>query len=632
MIQIDTRMPAVGPLAARASERQLPIAQPPMRNPLQSSPSDHANTCLCERLNLRAGFVCVVQCLIAASTAAYVVADMPDSSSGVQIVDAVQPGNDAAAAVQQTTEVQPLSIEELEKRLRSADFNLRQQAMLMLWGDRQRYREWVEQAVNDDDPEVARRATWVLDRWKRGLLPQLPAHIREKLQASSGPETIEYLLNYGVFSGATVAIDEAIRSGQGQAMVERAKSALRRRFPYYVRIAQDKSELPVLIELIGRLRDDVSFALAHERLLKLVPPSINATPATAANSAPARTEVSRTTQIKLMAALGQLDAAQELAKQSDEPELLRVCQMLAGNWSELMQTQLDAAATEPSGSTDFYRHWMYVLMAAARIGDTETRDKALTLLKESRGEQRDRDQSDPVNRIRWQSLALHGEVEEAGEVLRRLRPQDAAEMLATAGRFEAAFETIDIPMAELDAARLRLLGDAVRGERNRMTNQEPNATAALEELLSFCRLLVTIGEDNWARQTLRDFNAALFSIDDDARSVTRVEMIQAVTRMNRDEWIVDFIVDDPETALSDRTKFFLAVKLDSEIETVDALLDALTKLDPARSYAERMRAVTQLLLGSDLIGCSRIRTLSLSITAWRLRRRRSKGSAVETCS
>ncbi len=121
-------------------------------------------------------------------------ADMPDSSSGVQIVDAVQPGNDAAAAVQQTTEVQPLSIEELEKRLRSADFNLRQQAMLMLWGDRQRYREWVEQAVNDDDLKShAAHCHWVLDRWKRGLLPQLPAHIREKLQASSGPETIEYL-------------------------------------------------------------------------------------------------------------------------------------------------------------------------------------------------------------------------------------------------------------------------------------------------------------------------------------------------------------------------------------------------------------------------------------------------------
>ncbi len=34
MIQIDTRMPAVAQLAARASERQLPIAQTSMRNPL----------------------------------------------------------------------------------------------------------------------------------------------------------------------------------------------------------------------------------------------------------------------------------------------------------------------------------------------------------------------------------------------------------------------------------------------------------------------------------------------------------------------------------------------------------------------------------------------------------------------
>ncbi len=53
--------------------------------------------------------------------------------------------------------------------------------------------------------------------------------------------------------------------------------------------------------------------------------------------------------------------------------------------------------------------------------------------------------------------------------------------------------------------------------------------------------------------------------------------------MSRDEWILDFIVEDEETMLSDRTKFFLAVKLDSEIETVDALLDALMKLDPSRN-------------------------------------------------
>ncbi len=377
--------------------------------------------------------------------------------------------------------------------------------MMQLWSNREQYRPWVEQAVNDSDPEVVRRATWILDRWKRGLLPQLPAHVMEKLQSSSGPDTVEYLLNFGVFSGATVAIDEATRSGRGQAMVERAKSALRRRFPFYVRIAQENSELPMLVELIGRLRDDVAFALAYERLTKLVPESIDQQDKIAADKS--GQSVAPANRIKLLAALGDLAAAIEVAQQSDEPELLRVCQMLGGQWAELMQTQMAAVATEPSGSMEFYRHWMYVLMGAARSGNAEMREKAIQLLKESRGEQRDSDRIDPINRIRWQSLALHGEVAAAGDLLKRLQPSDAAEMLASAGRFEEAFATIQVPLDQLDATRSRLVAEAIRSERNRITNQDSRSTPALTNLLSFCRLLVAVGDDETARRSIRELNS-----------------------------------------------------------------------------------------------------------------------------
>ncbi len=157
----------------------------------------------------------------------------------------------------------------------------------------------------------------------------------------------------------------------------------------------------MLVELIGRMRDDVAFALAYERLTKLVPESMDQRDNAAIENV--RKSVAVANRIKLLAALGDLPAAIELAQQSDEPELLRVCQMLSGQWTELMQTQMVAVATEPSGSMEFYRHWMYVLMGAARSGHTEMRDKAIQLLKESRGEQRDADRIDPINRVRWQS-------------------------------------------------------------------------------------------------------------------------------------------------------------------------------------------------------------------------------------
>ncbi len=112
------------------------------------------------------------------------VADMP---GGDKKSDMLQSQAESATKPSSANPQEAIPVEELERQLRSSDFKLRQQAMMQLWSNRERYRPWVEQAVNDNDPEVVRRATWILDRWKRGLLPQLPAHVMEKLQSSSGP-------------------------------------------------------------------------------------------------------------------------------------------------------------------------------------------------------------------------------------------------------------------------------------------------------------------------------------------------------------------------------------------------------------------------------------------------------------
>ncbi len=139
------------------------------------------------------------------------VADMP---GGDKKSDMLQSQAESATKPSSANPQEAIPVEELERQLRSSDFKLRQQAMMQLWSNRERYRPWVEQAVNDNDPEVVRRATWILDRWKRGLLPQLPAHVMEKLQSSSGPDTIEYLLNFGC------SAVQRLRSTKPRAVVE----------------------------------------------------------------------------------------------------------------------------------------------------------------------------------------------------------------------------------------------------------------------------------------------------------------------------------------------------------------------------------------------------------------------------
>lgn len=489
--------------------------------------------------------------------------------------------------------VDPLMSIELD--MRSENFDRRQQAMLRLWSDREAYRPWVEQAALDPDPEVARRANWILDRWRRGLLPDTPRDIAEQLQSSGSSDTIESLLNAGLFEGALVAIDEAINGAASPAILDRAKAALRRRFPFYVRVADQQDQLPQLVEVLDRLADDASMALTYQQLRRLVvEDGAYQLPSASSRWTTAQREK---LEVILHAANGDLDAATQRAEKANDAELLRVCRMLNGDWQVLAQEQFAAAGAQAPDSLEWNRHWMYVLIAASRCGETELRNQAVLHLSEPRGDDKELDPSDPINRIRWQSLAMHGELDAAIRILQPLQPNDAAEVLAQASLFPQAFEAIDVDWTRIDSQMSALVKDAVLGEQQEATDSRLSASAELARLLAVVRMLIATGRDDLALDALKSVvNSPSLGSPDNA-SATRIEIIRTIGRLNRNEWIGELLIGPSDTTLPGRTQFYLAMAFDSEIETVAALIEAFSRLRPTDSFADRVGDTVAMLDG-----------------------------------
>ncbi|MGV3483416.1 MAG: hypothetical protein ACO1RT_03235 [Planctomycetaceae bacterium] len=507
----------------------------------------------------------------------------------------VPPANADAPPLAEPVLNEDAALAAIEQDLRSQNFDRRQLAMMRLWSNRERYRSWVEKAATDADPEVARRAHWILDRWRRGLLPDTPPDIAEQLQAAASADTIESLLNAGLFDGALVAIDEAIGGGGGEAVLDRAKSALRKRFPFYVRAAYHEDQLVQLVEVLGRLADEAPMALAYQQLRKHVlrDDGYHLPPASVRWTSDQREKL----EVILLAANDDLPAAIDKAAKATDRDLLRVCRMLGGDWQALAHEQLAAANAQTPDSLEWYRHWMYALMAAARCEETDIRRQAVEQLSKPRGADKDLDQTDPINRVRWQALAMHGELQAAASILQPLQPNDAAELLAQATLYPQAFEAIDVDWTQIDSQLSSLVKEAVQGEQKESDANRVSSSPELSRLLTVVRMMIATGRDELALEALKSVvNHPSLSSRDNA-SATRIEIIRTLARLNRNEWISELLIGPADTTLPGRTQFYLAMAFDAEIETVAGLIEAFTRLRPTDSFAEHVRDTVAILDG-----------------------------------
>jgi len=552
------------------------------------------------------GFVATI---LAGSVALAV--DTPQSASNASMApespeSPESPGSPGSPGSPERASERDQRIEAIDADMRSRDFERRHQAMLRLWADRETFHTWVESATQDPDPEVARRASWVLNRWRRGLLPDTPADVVAKLESSNGVDTVESLMNAGLFEGALVAIDEAITGAMNSGTIDRARASLHRRFPFYVRIAMQSEQLPQLVEILDRLADDATMALACQQLRALVTGESPLELPTSVALMPEQKQ--KRLDIVLHAAHGDLATAIQLAQAERNPDLLRVCRMLNGQWDVLAQEQVTAANSQPEGSINWYRHWMYALISATRGNVPAIRQQAVTELSKTREDVIPRNSLDSINRIRWQSLAMHGELDAATEILAQLKPDDAAEVLAQASKFEEAFQVLEVDWRNLDTELFRLVQDAIHGEALRAKeNRSDDISAELSKLLTVVRILVLTGRDLLAFETLKavvkqspDRSAELSA--QDYLMQTRLAVIRTVGRLNRDEWISPLLIGPNDSSLPNQTPFLLAQLLGAESETVTALLEAFTKLYPKQTVSERLTSVVTFLNGEPTTG------------------------------
>lgn len=485
-------------------------------------------------------------------------------------------------------------------RLSSGTFDQRQRAMWELWRDRAANREAVRGAAGDPDPEVASRAQWILDRWRRGILPETPTDLARRLEVVSHADSLQRLLDAGLFHGARVVIEEAVQVGD-RATLDRAAAIVQRGFPFYVRAAAEQGQLAEFAGLVDPLATTAPMIICRNRLRDLLGGSSDgpATPQAAAPDPrrPPDWEQQRAAVIALAAA-GQLEAATQLAQKAGVPELLRVCQVLARDWTALGQTQLHAAQQAAATSQPSERHWAYVLIAAARSGDAALREQAVAALSLRPEEPVADAADDPLVRLRWQVLAMHGEIDAAVQLAAATQPLLAAELLAQAGRLEEALALIELSPQEIDSR----LGEWITAARLAEEEDVAGASRAseapepLRRLITAGRLLVQAGRRDAAWDLFASLAAAPANEEAANFSLSRALVMQALLRLNRTDWLIRIAMQSPTKGLSATDRHFLARALNVQPETLDALRVATGQLLPG-DERQAAQAALDLLRG-----------------------------------
>lgn len=483
----------------------------------------------------------------------------------------------------------------LRSRLASGTFDQRQQAMWELWRDRSQ-REAIAAAVRDPDPEVSRRAQWVLDRWRRGILVDTPAELTRQLEAISHSDSLQRLLDLGLFNGARVAIEEAIEAGD-QATLARAQAVIERAFVFYVRSADTQGQLQEFAELVDRLATTTEMVICRQQLWERLgaEPSASFDPATRQTATRNPRDQQRAGIIALAVA-NRFDEACELARTAGDIELLRICQLLSGDWPGLAQSQLTAATEAAAGTPDSDRHWAYTLVAAARSGDTELHQRAVAALSKRANDEAPEAEDDPFVRLRWQVLAMHGEIDAAVEILAPTQPLVAAELLAQAGRLSDAMEIVGFAPEEIDGQLANWITAARTATAQWPATQFRDIPVPVEELTTKARLLFLAGRRDAAWELLA--GVAAKSLDESEApglALARAMVLQTLIRLNRADWLLQMVLEDSPTSLSGTSRHFLARALDVQPETLDALTMALGQLRPGNPQA--LQAAIDLLRG-----------------------------------
>ena len=488
----------------------------------------------------------------------------------------------SASSAPQITE-----LDETLERLSRGQYWRRQAATLEMWRRREDSREQVQEAARHSDPEVAGRAKWILQQWRRGSLPDSPPAVHRFLQRSKGPAAIERLLEGGQFRAAVVAVEESAGTIDREAIHQRISLALTRRFPLYAYQAVVDDTLDDLLRLIDLVADTKELALCRIQLMRQMGMKIPTDPSSLLPQA-SRTwtpQLRQRATVLVLMTLGQMDKARQQAASNDD--LLQQCRMAAGEWeATLVSSHVRALATE-AGSQEHARLWCVTLIAADRAGDRQRFDEAVDQLSDLRTIR-----PGPAADLRWKYLASHGEIDAAIDILNETRPDTAAQVAITASRFDRAFESLGFPADRVDLDISDWVDLAIAAQAD-ADLQDP--APEVRRVLALIQTLVSIGRDDAAWFVARQLSQSEVPV---GTRTLRDHVVWKLLVTPRTDWVLDLAVSDDDSIPSSTSQLAIVQTLaDADSYCFDVVLKALAPILNGQSVRQRLYAARQLIEG-----------------------------------
>ncbi len=473
------------------------------------------------------------------------------------------------------------------EQLAEKSYSKRQEATREMWRHRELSRDEVQAASRDNDPEVASRAQWILRQWRRGALPDTPPDISRILGRTDDPSAIDELLDAGQFSAAVVAVEESAGTADRDAVRMRVVVALQRRFAIFAVQARRDGTLGDLLKLVDLVADSKEMAVTRIELMRLLGIEFDESSLLPKSSETWSAALRDQARVLVHTVNGNHDAAIVAAMESRQKPLLRTARLLAQQYTELATEGAQAARAAEVGSIEQTRLWCDVLTAADRARLDELRTEAIEAL---RSETAAVDES--AVSLRWKSLAIHGEVDMAIELLAASKPATAAMLAVASSRTKRGMELLGIDKEPTSEQ----LGDLVQQAIDAQSRIETRELSdEFENALAATRLFLSIGRSDLA-WTIVD-KLARNEIQIGIESMRSI-VLSTLSYSTRDDWMFRLAVLPGETSVSGNVQdAIFQVLPDATQGTLKMLIDALTRLDPASPFDQRFRAACQLMSG-----------------------------------
>ena len=472
----------------------------------------------------------------------------------------------------------------------------RQQATLDLWRHRERTRDEVQRAARDPDPEVAGRAQWILRQWRRGALPGTPPEVVRLLRNADDPAAIEELLERGHFEAAVVAVEESMGTVDREMIQRKLSAAITRRFSVFIKTALERDAVADLVRLIDLTATTKEMAVCRVELMGHLGLEVGEDEwlPTAAETWPE--EQRDQALVLILSLLEKPEKAFEVARDSGDETLLRICQMLAGRWREMATESLASARAADDASAESVRRWCQVLVAADRSNDLAIFREAAARLASIDIDDRD------ANDLRWRCLIVHGEIDAGLNILESLQPEEAAVLAMAAARGIRAFDSLGYPWDRVDQDLDDWIDQALASQS---AGEAPiKLTADMQSLLALMRCLLSAGRNDaaWTIATrLCDAEIDVLSSRGTITNQLRDYVHSTLNSTTHRDWILRLAERGGEKRFSDTTRFALAYRLPvGDSITLEVLLDSLERLKPQLPFKHRLRTAYQLLSGQPV--------------------------------